>query len=119
MSGGRFDYSQRRIPYIVESINRYLDGEELCDEDVREVCVSHWYDADYKSYVKKHKRTPPNRCKYSEETIREMRKGVEILKKAYIYAERIDYLLSDDDGEKEFHERLKNGLNDLESYEES
>lgn len=119
MSGGCFDYSQRRIPYIVEKINRYIDGEELNEEEVSEVLASNWYGDDYKAYVKAHKHTPPNEYGYSKETIEEMRKGVEMLKKAYIYAERIDYLLEADDGETEFHERLKKGLGNLDNYEDS
>ena len=36
-----------------------------------------------------------------------------ILKKAYVYAQRIDWLLSDDDGEESFHKRLKEELDNL------
>lgn len=51
---------------------------------------------------------------YSEETIKEFRKGVDILKKAQVYANRIDWLMSGDDGEESFHKRLKEGLKELE-----
>lgn len=51
---------------------------------------------------------------YSEETIKEFRKGVEILKKAQVYANRIDWLMSGDDGEESFHKRLKEELKELE-----
>lgn len=51
---------------------------------------------------------------YSEETINEFRKGVYILKKAQIYANRIDWLMSGDDGEDNFHKRLKEKLKELE-----
>jgi hypothetical protein len=44
------------------------------------------------------------------ETIDEFKKGLEIIQKARIYLERIDYLLSGDDGEDSFHERLKGDL---------
>lgn len=50
---------------------------------------------------------------YSKETLDEFRKGLDILNKAYIYAQRIDWLLSGDDGEESFHKRLKE---DLEEY---
>lgn len=50
---------------------------------------------------------------YTEETINEFRKGVEILKKARIYAQRIDWFLSGDDGEENFHRRLKEELKQL------
>lgn len=53
---------------------------------------------------------------FSKETLDEFRKGLDILNKAYIYAQRIDWLLSSDDGEDTFHERLKE---ELEEYEKS
>ena len=53
---------------------------------------------------------------YSKETLDEFRKGLDILNKAYIYAQRIDWLISGDDGEESFHRRLKE---DLEEYENS
>ena len=55
----------------------------------------------------------PNLYKYSKETIKEFKKGLAILKKAYVYAQRIDWLLSDDDGEESFHKRLKEELDNL------
>ena len=54
---------------------------------------------------------------YSEETIKEFRKGVAILKKAQVYANRIDWLMSGDDGENNFHQRLKEKLKELEEEE--
>lgn len=47
---------------------------------------------------------------YTEETLQEFRNGVEILRKAYVYTQRIDWLLSGDDGEDSFHRRLKDEL---------
>ena len=52
---------------------------------------------------------------YSEETIREFRKGISILKKAGVYAQRIDWLISGDDGEESFHKRLTEDLKKLET----
>ena len=51
--------------------------------------------------------------KYSPKTIEEFQKGLKILKEADIYLRRIDYLLSGDDGEETFHERLKEELEEL------
>ena len=48
---------------------------------------------------------------YNEETIKELKKAVDVLKVGYIYAHRIDWLLSGDDGEEAFHKRLKEELN--------
>ena len=48
------------------------------------------------------------------EVLEEFKKGLEILKKAAIYAQRIDWLLSGDDGENSFKRRLKEELDELE-----
>ena len=50
---------------------------------------------------------------YTEETLREFRNGVAALRRAYVYAQRIDWLLSGDDGEESFHRRLKDELEKL------
>jgi len=50
---------------------------------------------------------------FSAETLQEFRKGYNILRRAYVYAQRIDWLLSDDDGEDNFHTRLKHDLEHL------
>lgn len=49
------------------------------------------------------------------EILEEFKKGLKILKTAAIYAQRIDWLLSGDDGEQSFKERLKEELDELES----
>ena len=51
--------------------------------------------------------------RYSPKTIEEFKKGLKILKEADVYLRRIDYLLSGDDGEESFHERLKEELEEL------
>lgn len=50
---------------------------------------------------------------YTKETLKELKKAVKTLRKAYIYAQRVDWLLSGDDGEESFHERLKEDLKKL------
>jgi hypothetical protein len=49
------------------------------------------------------------------EVVEEFKKGLKILKMASIYAQRIDWLLSGDDGEESFKKRLKEELDELES----
>lgn len=95
MSGGAFEYAQYRISEIYSVIEDEIYGHEEAE------------------YVKKHHHTMPNRCGYSKETIKEFKKGIKILKMAEIYAQRIDWLLSGDDGEENFHERLKKELEQL------
>lgn len=54
---------------------------------------------------------------YTEETIQIFKDAVKILRKAAIYANRIDWLLSGDDGEDNLKERLEKELKELEEEE--
>ena len=47
---------------------------------------------------------------YSPETLDEFRTAVRALQIARIYAQRIDWLVCDDDGEATFHTRLRQDL---------
>lgn len=113
MSGGHFDYAQYRITDIYTSIEDYMDGHELDEDEVRDYINDRWLDDEEKDYIHKHHHTIPNPYGYTEETLSEFRKAVEVLKKAEVYAQRIDWLLSGDDGENSFHKRLKEDLNKL------
>lgn len=114
MSGGHFDYAQYHIADIYNDIEAYLDGEPLEDGyEVEEYIRNHYLEEDEKEYIRKNFRTMPNRDGYSEETLQEFRKAVLLLKQAEVYAQRIDWLLSGDDGEDNFHERLKAELEEL------
>ena len=93
MSGGHFDYWQYHIGTIADSIEQKIDENTVKPE--------YWYGE-------------WNGQRYSDETIAEFKKGVELLRKAEIYANRIDWLLSADDGEESFHSRLKKELEALE-----
>jgi hypothetical protein len=50
---------------------------------------------------------------YSNETIAEFKKAVVLLRTAQVHAQRIDWLVSGDDGEDTFHERLKRDLSEI------
>lgn len=50
---------------------------------------------------------------YSKKTIAQFKKGVDAVRKALVYLNRIDYLLAGDDCEDSFHERLKEELGAL------
>ena len=91
MSGGRFDYSQYRITQIIDTIE-----QEIINNDAEPRPVDYF---------------EPNN--FSQETIEEFKKGIEYLKIAQVYAQRIDWLLSCDDSEESFHKRLKEDLNEL------
>lgn len=119
MSGGHFDYEQWHIQDIADRLEEYINGRELNDRDIDEYihdAFYFWEDENKKEaerYVREHHRTLPNQYGYSEETITEFKNGLDILRFAYIYAQRIDWLLSGDDGEESFHERLKKELEEL------
>ena len=92
MSGGHFQYKQWEIGNIADEVEQLIltnDSEEK----------NEW--GDRKGYH------------YSPETIEEFKKGLVLLRQAYVYAQRIDWLVSADDGEDSFHRRLKNDLEKL------
>ena len=88
MSGGKFDYLQYRFTEIVDVIE-----QEIIDNNA-EPRPKDWFE--------------PNN--FREETIAEFKKGIEYIKKAQIYVQRIDWLLSGDDGEESFLKSLKEEL---------
>ena len=49
----------------------------------------------------------------NDETFIEFRNAINTINKAYVYMQRIDWLLSGDDSEETFHDRLKNNLNEI------
>ncbi len=87
MSGGYFNYNQYRITDIAAQIYEIIRDNE--DGNAQE-CYS-----------------------YSEETIDEFRNAVYALRKAAVYTQRVDWLLSSDDGEETFHKRLFEDLENL------
>lgn len=112
MSGGHFNYQQYRIADIRTSIEEYINGEAIEPSDV-ERFIKDWFhdpNCEEAAYIRKHHHTMPNRNGYSEATVNEFYKAVELLRMAETYVERIDYLLSGDDSEKSFHRRLKEDL---------
>ena len=113
MSGGHFDYNQWRRSEIDKQLEYYIYGHTIDEKDIEDYIKDHWLENEEKEYIIKNKHTMPNLYKYNKETIKEFKKGLAILKKAYIYAQRIDWLLSDDDGEESFHKRLKEELDNL------
>lgn len=114
MSGGHFDYKQFRIEEIADSVETYLNGEEVDDiTEYEKEYKKGWVDKETLDYIKENKRTVPNQFEYSNDTLREMKQAVIALRRAFIYAQRIDYLLSGDDSEESFHRRLKDELHTL------
>lgn len=94
MSGGYFDRQQ----YVIQMIVDQLEDVILKNGKKREHKES-WED-DY-------------HIEYEPEVITKFKEGLECLKRAHIYAHRIDWLLSGDDGEETFLERLESDLSKL------
>lgn len=92
MSGGHFAYNQYQMQVIADEIEELIQNNDCNDKN-------QWGDV-----IGNH---------YSRETIREFDKAVELLKQAYVYVQRIDWLVSGDDGEDSFHRRLKTELEKL------
>jgi len=104
MSGGRFNYIQYRILDIIDSIDEELEIQGKPREDL--------HDFFRKEYYEKYPEDKFNYT-YPEDIRGEFLLGMKILKVAHIYAQRIDWLLSGDDDEDSFRERLKEELGEL------
>ena len=102
MSGGHFDYNQYRINDIADSIERELNrqGKEKPKDEL-------YGDKEY------YEKYPDEKYYYTyPEIVQEkMREAIKQLKIAAIYAQRVDWFLSGDDGEESFIERLSEDLN--------
>lgn len=92
MSGGHFDYNQHRITEIADEIQRLIDSND--DQSLNE-----WGE--------------PRGRGYTNETIEQFENAVQVLQIAHVFAQRIDWLISDDDGEETFHQRLEKDLTEL------
>jgi hypothetical protein len=92
MSGGFFDYDQYRIGRIADDVEQLILSNT--DEEKNE-----WGDMKGRFY--------------GEKTIDEFKIGLHHLKLAQIYAQRIDWLVSGDDGEETFHKRLASDKKDM------
>lgn len=89
MSGGYFDYQQWHLEDIAESIKTVILNNESKELD-------EW------GHEKGH-HLPPD-------IIEHCKKAEALLRTAFIYVQRIDWLLSGDDGEESFRKRLKQEL---------
>jgi hypothetical protein len=92
MSRGHFNYKQHILLDMADSIDSVIMDNDSTEKD------------EWGYNIGSH---------YSPETIAEFEKAVKVLKLAYVYAQRIDWLLSGDDGEDSFHRRLQAQLKEL------
>ena len=92
MSGGHFNYKQHHLLEITEDIDSAIFNNNSKEKNEFGDNIGNRYNA---------------------ETINEFEKAVKVLKIAYVYTQRIDWLLSGDDGEDSFHIRLQAQLKEL------
>jgi hypothetical protein len=92
MSGGHFQYKQYEFGQIADEIEQII-----LDNDSKEVDEY----GDRKSY------------EYSPETIEKFKLARMTILLAQIYVQRIDWLVSGDDGEDTFHSRLDADIDTL------
>ena len=93
MSGGYFNYQQYKITEIADQIQEAIDNNDSDELD----------------------RYGDSRGRgYSFAIIARFREAVKALRLAQVYAQRCDWLLSDDDGEDSFIRRLESDLRGLE-----
>jgi hypothetical protein len=110
MSGGAFNYDQYKIGYIADEIEQSIrnSGREKTKQELKE---ENWKGSDW------YEKYPEDKFhyKYQDEVIDALKEAVRVLRVAQIYAHRVDWYFSGDDGEESFIERLKEDLNKLEN----
>jgi hypothetical protein len=102
MSGGYFQYIQDYIGNIEADIFEAL--EQQGKEVPKYLWTIHGWDG---------LTEPPKYPQYPEEVQKRFKEAIYALKKAYIYAKRVDWYLSGDDGEEQFLKRLDEQLKQL------
>ena len=120
MSGGYYDYQQYNIDRIAEDVKDVIVKNNVEIPNRKHESWDYDKDGNLYDWAKYYY------C-YEPKTIEKFKEAYRKLKEAYIYAQRIDWLLSGDDGEDSFHKRLKSDLEELENnlknekweYEES
>ena len=108
MSGGAFDYQQHNIGRIADDIEQVIlkNGVKKTAKQIKE---ESWRDDSW------YEKYPEDLChyKYPDEVITKMEEAVKALRIAQEYAQRVDWLLSGDDGEETFLTRLEENLNKI------
>ncbi len=104
MSGGTFNYDQWHIQQIADQI------EQTIIEAGRRITQTS-DDNEYRRYS--FEEMDEYYPKFNSKTLGIMKRAVYVLRMAYIYAQRVDWLLAGDDGEDNLEERLQMELSEL------
>jgi len=89
MSGGHFDYNQYKIDQIACDIEQLIIYNDSTKKD------------EFGNDIGNH---------FLPKTIERLKEALHTLRLAYAYAHRIDWLVSGDDNEDNFHKRLEHDL---------
>lgn len=109
------EYFANCIQYEIVERNTLPNGEQqliLRDKSDNTLCDVHSFT--HQQYPPDEDGNPVYYPDYQPETIAELKNGLTILRAAAVYAQRIEWLLSGDDGEESFLRRLKDDLEKLE-----
>jgi hypothetical protein len=111
MSGGSMDYTYWKIQEAARHIQRELANVELCRRNKRFV-------GPYKGYQEKfpeldYLKSPEA---LTDAVIKRLRDALLCVRKAAIYAQRVEWVTSDDDGYDDFCMRLDKELADCEKH---
>ena len=105
MSGGHWDYLQYRFTDVAEDVKKLIEknGKEKTE---RELYEDSWRDSEW------YEKYPDDKFhyKYSDEIIEKFKEGLKHIELAHIYMQRLDWLLSGDDGDESFMSRLEEDL---------
>lgn len=91
MSGGHFQYNQHKMKDIRDDIEQIIIDNDNQNVDKWNTVIGYGF---------------------SPEVIEKFKEAIKFLDIAYIYAHRIDWLVSGDDGEEQFLKRLADELKD-------
>lgn len=86
MSGGAFDYNQSMLKYIIESLEGYISSGVYWEE---------------------------SEDKIPDDVIEDMKTAIKHLGIAYVYVQRLDWLISGGDSEDTYRQRLAGDLANL------
>lgn len=110
MSGGAFDYQQWHIGNIADAVEQEIEENfKECSIEDMDVCDRRWMCDDNGKILDDYKYIN----EYPPEVISVFKDAVHALRVAEIYAQRIDWFLSGDDGEERMFERLQEDLREL------
>ena len=108
MSGGHWDYIQYRFTDIAEGIDQLIEknGKPKNEEEIKE---ERWHDDDWYNKYSEDR----YHYEYNDQVIEQFKKASNAVKIAQIYIQRMDWLLSGDDGEESFLRRIQEDLEKL------